>query len=70
MQEAKGIGMRYYDLGGVDDQIWPSLTDFKRQFRGEEIEYIGNIDIPIQPELYYVYNFFRKARKKIRNKHW
>jgi|GEM_PF-831717 uncharacterized membrane protein (UPF0127 family)/lipid II:glycine glycyltransferase (peptidoglycan interpeptide bridge formation enzyme) len=70
MQEAKKLGMHYYDLGGVDERVWPTLTDFKRQFNGEEFQYVGNIDIPIHAGSYYLYNFLKKAKKKVRNHHW
>ena len=63
MQEAKRRGMRYYDLGGIDAQLWPKLTEFKRQFRGEETTYVGNIDIPIRPFIYRAYNFIRNLKK-------
>lgn len=62
MREAKRRGMRYYDLGGVDSARWPSLSDFKRQFRGREFSYIGNIDIPVRPLLYRAYNLVRKIK--------
>lgn len=62
MQLAKDHGMQYYDLGGVDPKHWPSLTDFKRQFRGTEFSYIGNIDVPLRPLLYTLYNLMRKYK--------
>ena len=70
MQEAKRLGMDYYDLGGIDERVWPTLTDFKRQFRGDEFEYVGNIDIPIRTGLYHVYNYLKKFKKRVRNRHW
>lgn len=63
-REAKRLGFQYYDIGGIDEMRWPSLTDFKRQFRGEEFHYIGNIDIPIRKPLYYLYNLLRKIRHR------
>lgn len=63
MQEAKRRGMRYYDLGGIDANLWPKLTEFKRQFRGEETTYVGNIDIPLRPLAYRAYNLLRKIKK-------
>lgn len=64
MLEAKKHGIKYYDLGGVDEKLWPSLTNFKRQFRGEEFSYLGNIDIPINYKLYRLYNLARIFLKK------
>jgi len=66
MKEAKNLGMKYYDLGGIDEKIWPSLTTFKRQCGGEEIVYVGNIDIPIRRSLYHGYNTLKKTMKKFR----
>ncbi len=63
MQEAKRLGMTLYDLGAVDEKIWPSLTTFKRQFRGQEFSYVGNIDIPLRPFLYKIYNIIQKIRR-------
>jgi lipid II:glycine glycyltransferase (peptidoglycan interpeptide bridge formation enzyme) len=63
MQEANKMGLGYYDLGGIDSARWPTLTDFKKQFRGKEFSYIGNIDIPIRPMLYRLYNVLRRKRK-------
>ena len=65
MQEAKRRGFSFYDLGGIDAARWPTLTTFKRQFRGKEFEYIGNVDIPIRPVLYRIYNFARSLRKPL-----
>ncbi|MFA5841981.1 MAG: peptidoglycan bridge formation glycyltransferase FemA/FemB family protein [Candidatus Paceibacterota bacterium] len=63
IKEAKRSGSRYYDLGGIDETRWKTLTDFKRQFRGEEFCYMGNIDIVLKPVLYKIYNLFRIIRK-------
>ncbi len=62
MEDAKALGCTYYDLGGIDEKKWPSLTSFKRQFRGEEFSYVGNIDILLQPVVYRLYNFIRSLR--------
>lgn len=63
MREAKRKGLSYYDLGGVDETRWPTLTNFKRQFRGQEMNYVGNIDIPLRPLLHKTYDFFRKWKQ-------
>ena len=64
MKEAKRRGMQHYDLGGIDAERWPKLTDFKRQFRGKEFEYIGNIDIPLRPMAYRAYNLLRGLKNR------
>ena len=62
MREARKRGLKYYDLGGIDEARWPTLTNFKRQFRGKEFSYIGNIDIPVKPVLYRIYNLARRFK--------
>jgi peptidoglycan pentaglycine glycine transferase (the first glycine) len=63
MKEAKKRGLLFYDLGGIDEKRWPTITTYKRQFRGREFGYLGNIDIPIRPLLYRIYNAVRVLRK-------
>lgn len=63
IKESKIRGIKYYDLGGVDATRWPTLTSFKRQFRGEEFKYVGNIDIPVRPVLHRFYDTIRNLRK-------
>lgn len=67
MREAKRRGCEYYDIGGIDEARWPTLTAFKRQFRGREFSYLGNIDIPIRPLLHRAYNLFRSIKKPQRS---
>lgn len=64
MQEAKRGGLAYYDLGGVDEKLWPTLTKFKRQFQGEESSYLGNIDIPLSPRFYRLYNWLQNFKRQ------
>jgi len=63
MKEAKQRGMKLYDLGGIDENCWPTLTKFKRQFHGKEFHYVGNIDIPMRPIMYRAYNILRRLNK-------
>lgn len=64
LSAARAAGFRYYDLGGIDFYKWPSLTEFKRQFRGEEFEYVGNIDLSLRPTIYHAYNLLRRLRHR------
>ncbi len=66
LSEASEKGMLYYDLGGIDEKIWPSITDFKRQFRGKEWEYVGIIDAPLRPLFYYIFVILRAIKRKIK----
>ena len=63
MKEAKIRSMKFYDLGGIDENYWPTLTKFKRQFHGKEFHYVGNIDILIRPIMYRAYNILRRLSK-------
>ncbi len=65
IQESKKIGLKYYDLGGIDEELWASLTTFKRRFKGEEFEYIGNVDVVIKPLFYRLFNLARKIKKSL-----
>ncbi|MBI2013215.1 MAG: peptidoglycan bridge formation glycyltransferase FemA/FemB family protein [Candidatus Colwellbacteria bacterium] len=65
LTESKKMGFKYYDLGGIDEKLWPSLTVFKKRFGGEEFEYIGNMDIPVRPLIYRLYNLAQKIRKRV-----
>ncbi len=65
MLHAREDGYEYYDLGGVDPQLWQGLTYFKQQFGGEMTEYIGTLDVVMKPSLYALYctakNTFRTS---------
>ncbi|MCE9643723.1 peptidoglycan bridge formation glycyltransferase FemA/FemB family protein [Candidatus Parcubacteria bacterium] len=61
-EDAQQRGYRYYDIGGIDPERWPTLTEFKRQFRGTEFSYVGNIDILLRPTLYAIYTLVRKVK--------
>lgn len=63
IEEAKRRGFKYYDIGGIDEKLWPSLTAFKRQFRGEDIVYIGNLDLPLSKIGYLTYNLLRRLKR-------
>lgn len=62
MREAKRRGYQYYDLGGIDALRWPSITTFKRQFRGKEFSYLGNVDIVNNFLLYRLYSWLRQGK--------
>ncbi len=67
MRESARRGYKYYDIGGVDPDLWPSLTVFKRQFRGDEMSYIGNVDVPIKKMAYLAYNGLKEWRKRLKS---
>jgi lipid II:glycine glycyltransferase (peptidoglycan interpeptide bridge formation enzyme) len=57
MHYAAEHGLKYYDLGGVDDAAssWQGLSYFKKQFGGETLEYVGTVNAVMRPSLYAVY---------------
>ena len=61
MQYADSRSLRYYDLGGVDDNVWKGLSYFKKQFGGETLEYIGTVNAILRPISYSFYCFFKKC---------
>lgn len=62
-RDAKKQGYRFYDIGGIDKNRWPTLTEFKQQFGGKEFSYVGNFDLPLRPLLYRAYNLARRFTK-------
>ncbi len=62
MKEAKMRGCEWYDIGGIDPKRWPSLTTYKRQYRGHEFEYMGNIDIAFRLPQYLLYTMARNTK--------
>jgi len=59
--EAKKIGLKYYDLGGVSEEKWPGVTRFKKGFGGEEIIRPGAFDLIFREWWYRAYNMVRKT---------
>jgi lipid II:glycine glycyltransferase (peptidoglycan interpeptide bridge formation enzyme) len=62
MLHAKEQGYDHYDLGGVDQKLWPGLTYFKRQFGGKTMEYIGTVDVVIRPLYYWLYSLIKRFK--------
>lgn len=59
---AKKMGYNLYDFWGIDDKKYPGVSNFKRGFGGQEIEYPGGIDIVLDNNLYKSYIIFRKIK--------
>lgn len=67
---AAANGVRLYDFGGiaaVEDESSPlyGLYVFKRKFRGEVVEYVGEIEVVFRPAANKVLGFAYDARRKI-----
>ncbi len=62
--------VKLYDFGGiaaVEDENSPlhGLYVFKRKFRGEVVEYVGEIELIIKPAINKLLGFAYKARRKL-----
>lgn len=59
MREAKKLDFDSYDLGGVDQKRWGTLTYFKQQFGGQTLTYMGNVDVVSRSIAYAAYRILR-----------
>ena len=60
---AKRRGMRFYDLGGIHpnpNHSWAGITRFKQGFGGQAVEYIGTLELPLNPSLYRLYSIISR----------
>ena len=67
---AAANGIRLYDFGGiaaVEDESSPlyGLYVFKRKFRGEVVEYVGEIEVVFRPAVNKLLGFAYNLRRKI-----
>ncbi len=63
IKDARERGFKYYDFWGINPNpkhSWAGFTRFKRGFGGEEIEYLGTFELPINPLLYKLYRLLSK----------
>jgi len=60
LKEARKLGYKFYDLGGIDEVKWPGVTRFKKGFGGFEINYPGTFDLPINKLWYKIYNLAKR----------
>ena len=72
----KELDLKYYDQWGIlkanskSNDTLQGVTNFKLSFGGERIEYIGALDLVIQPLLYRIFSlawYLRKKLKEIKN---
>lgn len=57
---AKNLGVKTYDLWGIDANKWPGVTSFKIGFGGKIIEYPGSFDLIIRKFWYLIYKITSK----------
>lgn len=65
--DAKAAGMKQFDLWGVaptDDRghKWAGITKFKKGFGGQQLDYTGTWDIPLNRPKYAAYSLYRKLK--------
>ncbi len=63
IKDARERGFSNYDFWGIDPSPthpWAGFTRFKRGFAGEEIEYLGTLELPTNPFIYKLYRLFSK----------
>lgn len=63
MQESRDRGFLYYDLWGIDEKKWESLTRFKRGFGGFEITYPAASIVVLQRGWYRVISCARFLKR-------
>lgn len=64
IQAAGARGYSTYDLGGIDEVLWPGVTRFKKGFGGRVHTYPPARDYIFRPRLYSIYRWQRKLRNR------
>ncbi len=69
MQHMKQSGAKHYDMWGIaptDDpnHPWAGPTLFKKGFKGQRVEYVGDYDLPLSP-FYRAYTLADAIRQKL-----
>ena len=62
IKKAKALGYHYYDFWGIDEVKWPGVTRFKKSFGGQEVNYSGTWDLPVNKIKYSLYSLIRKMK--------
>ncbi len=63
IKDAREHGFKHYDFWGINPNPkhpWAGFTRFKRGFGGEEVEYLGTLELPINRLLYKVYRLLSR----------
>ncbi len=69
IQEARNKGMMYYDFLGISPEgvlnhPWQKVTEFKKKFGGEGVEYVGAYEVVFSPIVYSAIKLLKWVRKK------
>jgi peptidoglycan pentaglycine glycine transferase (the first glycine) len=60
VKHLKGIGIKHYDLWGIDANKWPGVTRFKLGWGGVQKEFPGSFDLIVSRPWYWTYSLARK----------
>lgn len=63
LQETRRRGCLYYDMWGIDEVKWASLTRFKKGFGGFEVSYPEGFHVIVRPWWYRVISFARFVKR-------
>jgi peptidoglycan pentaglycine glycine transferase (the first glycine) len=64
IQDAKKAGFLKYDFWGISHTKWPSLTEYKKGFGGQELSYSTGQNLIFQKNWYSLYKLTRKLLRK------
>ncbi len=64
IKHAKENNCTLYDFWGIDEKRFPGVTEYKRSFGGEEVNYPTGIDIIIKKIPYYAHKIALKIKRK------
>ena len=65
IQAAKERGCSIYDFGGVNldpNHAWAGISRFKTGFGGQEVNYIGNLELPLNPSWFRLYKLVTRFK--------
>ncbi|MFA6097956.1 MAG: peptidoglycan bridge formation glycyltransferase FemA/FemB family protein [Patescibacteria group bacterium] len=68
IQEAKKLGLRYYDFwgvapeGSIKEKAWAGITRFKKGFGGTGVSYLGAFDLILNKFWYKLYKIGQKIK--------
>ncbi|MEA1910039.1 MAG: peptidoglycan bridge formation glycyltransferase FemA/FemB family protein [Patescibacteria group bacterium] len=63
IKAAKEHGTNIYDFGGIttkENHPWTGITRFKTGFGGKKEEYVGNLELPLHPQLFKLYQLLTR----------
>jgi hypothetical protein len=68
IERAKQAGMRWYDLGGIDEVNNPGVTHFKRGIGGTECSFLGAMTAPAPGAGRFLVRFAERAYRALRGR--